>query len=162
MNIFMFWINENGGKTVTSLNLGALTGLRDWRMVKCLEVHLCFSHFITYSSLKTFAIFHFNLSEIDELWSCCLKGWWKQVAIRPKEGGIYGNPLSGNNQIVCKQAHLSKFGWNLVGWRGGTNFPCTLPKVSVNSHKWAGSQANHQRRDNPECVSGTTYQMWYF
>ena len=25
----MFWINENGGKTVTSLILGALTGLKD-------------------------------------------------------------------------------------------------------------------------------------
>ena len=35
-------------------------------------------------SLKTFAIFHFNLSEIDELWSWYLEGWWNQVAIRPK------------------------------------------------------------------------------
>ena len=31
MNIFMFWINENGGKTVTSLILGALIGLRDMK-----------------------------------------------------------------------------------------------------------------------------------
>ena len=54
------------------------------------------------TSLKTFAIFHFNLSEIDELWSWYLKGWWNQVAIRPKEGGIYGNPVNVNNQIVCK------------------------------------------------------------
>ena len=44
-----------------------------------------------------------------------LKGWWNQVAIRPKEGGIYGTPVSGNNQIVCKQAHLRKFEWNLFG-----------------------------------------------
>ena len=139
MNIFMFWINENGGKTVTSLILGALTWLRDWRMAKCLEVHLRFCHFITCNSLKTFTISCLNVSEIDELWSWCLKGWWNQVAIRPKEGGIYGNPVNGNNQIVCEQAHLSK-PWVKFGW-GGINFPCTPPKFSLNSHKWAGLKA---------------------
>ena len=29
------------------------------------------SYFITYNSLKAFAIFRLNLSEIDELWSWC-------------------------------------------------------------------------------------------
>ena len=38
-----------------------------------------------------------------------LKGWWNQVAIRPKEGGSYGTPVSGDNQMVVKQAHLRKF-----------------------------------------------------
>ena len=97
-------------------------------MSKCLEVHLRFSHFITYNSLKTFAISRLNVFEIDELWS-----WWNQVAIRPKEGGIYGNPVNGNNQIVCEQAHSSK-PWVKFGW-GGINFPCTPPKFSLNSHK---------------------------
>ena len=105
-------------------------------MAKCLEVHLRFSHFITYDSLKTFAISPLNVSEIDELWSWCLKGWWNQVAIRPKEGGICGNPVNGNNQIVCEQAHLSKP-------LGERNEPCLAAKRPTASDE----VARHMKSD---------------
>ena len=152
MNIFMFWINENGGKTVTSLILGALTWLRDWRMAKCLEVHLRFSHFITCNSLKTFTISRLNVFEIDELWSWCLKGWWNQVAIRPKEGDIYGNPVNGNNQkIVCEQA-LGEI------WLGRHQFSLHTAKIFSELSQVSRFEGySHQSRDHTEGVGGTTY-----
>ena len=42
-----------------------------------------------------------NSSPIDELGNLCLKCWQGSEHVRLRQGGIYGNPLSGNHP--CKQ-----------------------------------------------------------